>query len=87
MPSQLMREFLAQECTPAVRELLRAALSHPRPGKAAESFQFNRFDVTIDFENGTVLLEDDLNASHDGSAVLPLGEFLNSIQSQPEQPT
>jgi len=71
--SDLLEQFITQECTPFVRRLLEVAIADattPRP-----HFEFNRFEVTIEREANIVVLEDVLDASEGGVRHIPLTEF------------
>lgn len=58
--SDLLEQFITQECTAYVRRLLEDAIADsatPRP-----HFEFNRFEITIERQANIVLLEDALAA-------------------------
>jgi hypothetical protein len=77
MPSKLLEQFLSQECTPEVQQLLEGAIADfavLRP-----HFAFNRFDVTIERAENTVTIEDVLDVSEQGAQTVPLDEFTNAL--------
>jgi hypothetical protein len=48
-------------------------------------FNFDRFDITLDFVSGTVLIEDELNFDPVANeARLSLTEFIRYMSSEPE---
>jgi hypothetical protein len=87
--SDLLEQFLTQECTAHVRSLLEGAISDsvtPRP-----HFEFNRFEITIDRVANIVVLQDVLDATAAGvrqfrsrSSSLPSGAAL--ITASPGMP-
>ncbi len=81
MVTTLLQQFVKEECTPYVRRLLEEALvSAPTSSKR---FEFNRFEVTFESE-GTVLLEDVLDATTEGAERVPLAAFAAAISACPE---
>jgi len=78
--SSLFAQFLRWECTPYVRGLLREALRRRIP----KTFEFNRFDISIDHESQTVLLEDVLDATDAGKERIPLAELAAEVEKDPE---
>jgi hypothetical protein len=77
----LLNAFLAEECTPHVRSLLREALeawrSHRPP--LLRHFEFNRFELTLDLEHGTALLADVLQAGPPGEQHLALQDLVDAL--------
>ncbi len=62
MTSQsLVDRFFEQDCTAYVRGLLQAAVSKPTGG--SEYFTFDIYNVLVDRDNGSVTLEDELEAN------------------------
>jgi len=82
MPKTLFDEFLAEECTPYVRGLITAAIDGATRGAEPRwrHFEFNRFDVTLDLDADTALLEDDLNPTDSGKQRMPLAEFSAALR-------
>lgn len=79
--ASLMDVFLAQEATPDVCQLICQAIDthKERRDELYQRFTFNRFDVTIDFVNQVVQIEDDLTPDASGQAVVPLNEFVSRL--------
>jgi hypothetical protein len=75
----LLHQFLDQEATPHVRELLLQALSTMDEAKGVREFTFNRFNVLVDTQKGTVALQDDLDTSEIGELELSLTEFAAAL--------
>lgn len=76
MPA-LLEQFLAQDCTPDVRQLLEDAISNAV--LRFPHFEFNRFDIVVDRSSNTVRIEDDLDPSPEGKQTIRLDEFLASL--------
>lgn len=82
----LLDQFLAEECTPSVRYLVRAGLEAAESGRGPRRhrFEFNRFEVTFDLDEGEVLLEDVLDVREAGAQRVPIAEFSTALaQHQP----
>ncbi len=77
MTSTLLQQFLTEECTAHVRRLLEDALDARSP--PFKRFEFNRFEVTIQREDGAVLLEDVLDPTEAGVVRIPLAEFVAAL--------
>ena len=76
--STLLAQFLSQECTVHVRQLLERAIddaSVPPP-----SFELNRFEITVDRDTGLVILADVLEATEVGVQHVPLEEFMKALE-------
>lgn len=80
----LLEQFLSEEADPHIRKLIADAINghHLHPEVAQRRFEFNRFEVTLDFENGTVLIEDDWEARTCGEVRFTLDEFLGQLNSR-----
>ena len=85
MKPTLLEQFLTEEGTPYVRGLVRAALDAGNAGTAParNRFEFHRFEVTLDVEDGVVLIDDILNPSDSGVQRIPLQEFSAALAKQP----
>jgi len=81
MNSELLREFLQWECTPYVSKLLRSAVDAARAssGPPIKRFEFNRFEVTLNLEGDTVVLEDVQDPSELGMQTVSIEEFLAAL--------
>lgn len=76
--SDLLEQFLTQECTAYVRRLLEGAIADsatPRP-----HFEFNRFEIAIERDANIVVLEDVLDATEAGVRHVPLAEFMAALK-------
>jgi hypothetical protein len=75
--SNLLEQFISQECTAYVRHLLEDAISDPATPRP--HFEFNRFEITIEREANIVVLEDVLDATEEGVMHVPLAEFMVAL--------
>lgn len=77
MNKELLQRFLKDEANSHVRNLLVRCISDCRAGlmSGQRSFEFNQFNVTIDCESGTVLVEDELDVAAGGEVRCSLEEF------------
>ncbi len=74
MTAGLLDEFLAEECTPHVVQLLREAA---QVESGERYFTFNRFNVRLDLDAGIATIEDELDP--DLEADLPIDEFVQLV--------
>ena len=74
MNAPLLENFLREEATEHVRQLLLRHLSECKAGAATgkRTFEFNRFNVTIDVDRKQVTLEGDFDVGPSGQTSLPL---------------
>lgn len=80
----LLSQFLAQECTQHVRELLEGAV---RDGALEEpSFELNRFSVRVLRGSNEVVLEDLLDSTEAGVQRLALDRFVAAVRAGPAAP-
>ena len=84
---RLLNEFMAQDCDAAVRQRLLAEITKHGEARAGvvREFNFNRFNIYLDFRGGKVRIEDELDVSEMGSHTISIAEFtavLNSHRSQ-----
>ena len=79
MSNDLVRRFVEQELNACVRSTLDAALQERAESKNVlmREFEFNCFDVTLDFENEVVTLQDVLSSGADSSVELPISDFVS----------
>ncbi len=82
MGATLLEQFMTEECTPYVRSLLQAGIEAARAGTAPQrkSFEFNRFEVTLDVKGAVVVLADVLDPNESGVQRLALGEFFAVLE-------
>ena len=81
MKNDLLSAFLEQELSDSVREVLAAAVResiNPDAQIDIISFEFNCFDVALDFECGTATLGDVLSSGAGSEQVIPLPFFLEA---------
>jgi len=76
---------MAEDCTAYERAALLGAIEHWEAGRqpARQQLTFNRFEFTLDAEQGTVLLEDVLDATDLGSEVFSLEELRSALGAAP----
>jgi len=76
----LFEQFLREECTPEVRRLIMDATTHRDPGRLRREFEFNRFDLELDFERGVATIQDVTDASEKGSISVALSNLVEGIR-------
>lgn len=79
----LLEQFLAEEATQHVRQMIEAAMEEHagKPSECERRFEFNRFEVTLNFSQGFALIEDVLDASSVGEQRLPLDRLRQSLRT------
>jgi hypothetical protein len=77
MANRLLAEFLKEEGSDYVRELLRKAFKDR--DAMYRKFEFNRFEVTIDRAAGSVLLEDVLDSGDGGAERIQIAELASAL--------
>lgn len=84
MKATLLEQFLAEECTSYVRDLVRTGVEEARSsaGPRRKRFEFNRFEITLDIDKDEVLIEDVLDATTAGAQRIPLVEFSSALNAQ-----
>lgn len=78
MVESLVQQFLNEEVTTYVRALLHRAL---KQASTRQRLEFNRFEVTVDHDTATVLIEDVLDGSNVGSQKLTIEEFVTYLEA------
>lgn len=83
MMSLLLQEFINQEATPSVCKLIldRVGQLNEQPKESIHKFEFNRFEITLDFSNKVVFIEDVLEPGPDGELSVGLDEFMDALQN------
>lgn len=78
----LFQQFFEEECSEHVNGLIRAAIAAARSGTGVvkKTFEFNRFEVTVDVANGVVLLEDILEPEGIAHAQMSLPDFEKTLR-------
>ncbi|WP_449125650.1 hypothetical protein [Pseudomonas viridiflava] len=72
----LIERFIAQELGDSVRSILEAAFEERvRSSVLLMEFEFNCFDVSLDFENGIVTLQDVLSVGESSFLDMPIFDF------------
>lgn len=83
----LLKEFLEQDCDAAVHQKLIAEIT--RHGavrtEVVREFTFNRFNICLDFQNGNVRVEDELDTSEAGSCSVSLADFASALNEHEPQ--
>ena len=76
-------QFLEEEVSPSVRKLIEDAMARhsSRPEEVECQFEFDIFDVSINFQSEVVTIASVLDASSAGEQQLPLHEFLRILGS------
>lgn len=76
----LMEQFIAQELNASVRSVLNGALGERAASDNVliREFEFNCFDVILDFERGVVRLQDALSSGIESSTELLLSDFISA---------
>lgn len=69
--------FLRLDCPPAVRSMLREAIAQTNSGTLPlrRKYEFDRFEVTLDSRDQSVVIEDVVDATDSGVFKLTLAEF------------
>jgi hypothetical protein len=76
MHATLVEQFVAEELTREVRQLLREAMKRGPDGcKLRDELHFNRFNVLLDFERGVATVNDELDVSPAGTVEILLADF------------
>jgi hypothetical protein len=73
----LLEQFLTDDCTPYVRELLTSAMAEPSASQLR--FEFNRFEVTVAPDGALVLIDDVLDPSEAGEQRVTRQQFLQAL--------
>lgn len=78
--SSLVEQFVAQELNADVRYVLNGALDERARSDnvLVRGFEFNCFDVVLDFERGVVNLQDSLSSGDESATELPMSDFISA---------
>ncbi len=81
MNDSLLDEFLKEECDEFTRKLLLDEIDKQRQSllREKQAFEFNVFNIEIDFVKQIVKVEDDLDASDESTVEITLNEFCNLL--------
>jgi hypothetical protein len=82
MNETLLEQFVLEECTDYVRDLVRTALDAGASGAGPrrKKFEFNRFEVTFDLDEDIVFIEDAFDTTNTGAQRLLLSELLTALE-------
>ena len=81
--TSLFEQFLRQECTPDVRALVCAAVATDVDRVTKRTFEFNRFNLILDFTLIRATVEDVLDASEAGSVSMSIPELQLALVCPP----
>jgi hypothetical protein len=83
MNSPLLDVFLQEECDEFTRNLLLDEIEKQRQNSICEKreFEFNVFNIEIDFVKQIVKVEDDLDASDESTVAITLDKFCDLLKS------
>ncbi|WCM94647.1 hypothetical protein M5C99_08055 [Acidovorax sp. NCPPB 2350] len=81
---QLIEQFLAEEASSYVRKLIIEAIREnaAHPLEIRRKFEFNRFEVIIDFDKNSVMIQDVLEAGSAGEFGLQISEFVRYLSEE-----
>lgn len=79
--NDLLRQFVDQEATAYVKKLIDDAVSQhdEQPCLEKKIFEFNRFEITLDFSNNLVRIEDVLEVGVEGEVSIGLDDFVKLL--------
>jgi hypothetical protein len=81
MNQKVLSEFLSEDGDAYARQQLVAAMREGKlVGRVLQKFNFNRFNVSLDFAAEEVVIEDDLTPGPDGEWKLAMSEFEKILQ-------
>jgi hypothetical protein len=75
--SDLLDQFVSQECTGHVRHLLLIAIAEV--AMELPHFEFNRFSITIERDHANVVVRDVLDSSESGVENVALARFVAAL--------
>ena len=76
----LIERFIGQELDDSVRSILKGAFDDRMcsEGVLFREFEFNCFEVSMNFEKGIVTLQDVLSAGHSSFLNMPIRDFISA---------
>lgn len=76
----LIERFIAQELDDRVRSILNQAFDERMRSKSVllRHFEFNCFDVSLNFEKGIVTLQDILSSGESNFLDIPIRDFISA---------
>jgi len=77
----LLKQFLEEDCDAGIRQMLLTEINRHATVRTAvvREFNFNRFDVYLDFQSESVRVDDDLDTSEAGSCTIPMTDFASAL--------
>lgn len=88
MSTTLLDEFTRDELDHGARQALQEAMMRGPDGrKLRDELFFNRFNVLLDFEQGTATIEDDLDVSPAGTVEISIAELQRLLDTESGLPT
>ena len=83
MNQDLLGQFLDEECNAYIRDLILDWIAETRSRAVAgkKTFEFNRFEVTVDLEDGRVVVEDVVEGA--SRAETPVGKLEARLKAVP----
>jgi hypothetical protein len=74
----LLQQFLEEEALPHVRNLIMAAIieQQKRPGESRKKYEFNRFEVTLDYVHSIAEIQDILDHGESGQTSVSFKELM-----------
>lgn len=82
MNDRLLEEFIDEECNESIYRMLISEIEQLEKENVVKlkEYTFNRFNLYLDFENGSVRIEDELNVEEAREFVLPMGKLLARLK-------
>lgn len=79
MNMNVIERFVQQELDAHVRGRLQSAIDEKRSSENVykREFEFNSFDVVLDFSRGMVIVQDVLIAGEDGEQEVSMSDFID----------
>lgn len=76
----LIERFVVLELDDSVRSILKGAFDERNHSKSVllREFEFNCFDVSLDFEKGIVTLQDVLSCEEGNTINVPMRDFIST---------
>jgi uncharacterized protein (DUF1786 family) len=80
----LLEQFFNEEASSYVRSLILMAVQEHEwhPDVERRKFEFNRFEITLDFIGDFALIEDVLDPAPSGEVRVKLGDFLGRLSAK-----
>jgi hypothetical protein len=77
----LLLRFIREECAPYVRAVLLQGVSDLSAPSSVRKYEFNRFELTLDRDSQSVLLEDILDSTEEGQLRFSFAELVAALQA------